>query len=251
LPEELARRESRLQKIQEAMQAIEEETREKDKNKDASDGDDKPKRGRKPSRPAGIPRDRIQRNFTDPESKIMVDGDKAFIQGYNAQAAVDASSQVIVAADVSDKSVDKQQVKPMIKLVAQINGEYPKELSADAGFFSTENVEWLQEKTITAYVAPDKQKHNDRAARGPRGRIPNDLPLIERMRRKLKTKEGRKRYALRKQTVEPVFGQIKGARGFRQFLLRGVTKVKGEWSLLCTAHNLLKLYRSKEIASLT
>lgn len=247
LPEELARRESRLRKIKEAMKALEEEAR----SEDIGEGDGgHEKRGRKPSRPQGIPMDRAQRNFTDPESRIMVGGDKAFIQGYNAQAAVDEASQVIVAADVSNKSVDKRHVKPMMEEVIEINGGIPAEVSADAGFFSTDNVEWLKEMGIEAYISPDKLRHNERVEPAPRGRIPKGLSAIERMRRKLKTKHGRKRYALRKQTVEPVFGQIKGARGFRQFLMRGLGKVKAEWSLICTAHNVLKLYGAAPMITL-
>lgn len=244
LPEELARRESRLKKIEEAMKALEEEAEEKIKGENSEDG--KNKRGRKPLQPQGVPKERVQRNFTDPESRIMIGGDKAFIQGYNAQAAVDESSQIIVAADVSNKSVDKKHVKPMIEKIEEITEASPAEISADAGFFSTENVEWLKEKNIEAFISPDKQKHNEKIEAAPRGRIPKSLSAIERMRRKLRTKHGRERYKLRKQTVEPVFGQIKGARGFRQFLMRGLDKVQGEWSLICTAHNLLKLYRAGE-----
>ena len=244
LPEELARRESRLKKIEEAMKALEEEAEEKIKGENSEDG--KNKRGRKPLQPQGVPKERAQRNFTDPESRIMIGGDKAFIQGYNAQAAVDESSQIIVAADVSNKSVDKKHVKPMIEKIEEITEASPAEISADAGFFSTENVEWLKEKNIEAFISPDKQKHNEKIEAAPRGRIPKNLSAIERMRRKLRTKHGRERYKLRKQTVEPVFGQIKGARGFRQFLMRGLDKVQGEWSLICTAHNLLKLYRAGE-----
>ncbi|MCK5426254.1 MAG: IS1182 family transposase [Thermodesulfovibrionia bacterium] len=244
LPEELARRESRLKKIEEAMKALEEEAEEKIKGENSEDG--KKKRGRKPLQPQGVPKERAQRNFTDPESRIMIGGDKAFIQGYNAQAAVDESSQIIVAADVSNKSVDKKHVKPMIEKIEEITEASPAEISADAGFFSTENVEWLKEKNIEAFISPDKQKHNEKIEAAPRGRIPKNLSAIERMRRKLRTKHGRERYKLRKQTVEPVFGQIKGARGFRQFLMRGLDKVQGEWSLICTAHNLLKLYRAGE-----
>jgi hypothetical protein len=244
LPEELARRESRLKKIEEAMKALEEEAEEKIKGENSEDG--KKKRGRKPLQPQGVPKERAQRNFTDPESRIMIGGDKAFIQGYNAQAAVDESSQIIVAADVSNKSVDKKHVKPMIEKIEEITEASPAEISADAGFFSTENVEWLKEKNIEAFISPDKQKHNEKIEAAPRGRIPKNLSAIERMRRKLRTKQGREIYKLRKQTVVPVFGQIKGARGFRQFLMRGLDKVQGEWSLICTAHNLLKLYRAGE-----
>ncbi|MBI5376991.1 MAG: IS1182 family transposase [Candidatus Schekmanbacteria bacterium] len=241
LPEELARRESRLKKIEEAMKALEEEARQNFQEEDAEDAGKK--RGKKPAH-IGVPKESAQRNFTDSESKIMINGDKAFIQGYNAQAAVDASSQVIVAADVSNKSVDKKHVKPMVEKIVEVMDALPEEVSADAGYFSGENVEWLREQKVEAFISPDKQKHNDKVEPAPRGRIPEDLSVIDRMRRKLRTKHGRGKYKLRKQTVEPVFGQIKEARGFRQFLMRGLEKVKGEWSLICTAHNILKLYRA-------
>jgi transposase len=237
LPEELVRREGRLKKIREAMAALKEEAQRKGKSNDTpAEG------GRKRGRSRRVPKDRAQRNFTDPESRIMVDGNKVFVQAYNAQVAVDASSQVIVAEDVTNEGVDKKRVAPMVEEIVEVNGEFPDEISADAGFFSTGNVEWLGERGIEGYISPDKQKHNDRAEPPPRGRIPRELSAIDRMRRKLKTKRGRKRYGLRKQTVEPVFGQIKGARGYRQFLMRGLDKVKAEWSLICMAHNVLKLY---------
>ncbi len=228
------------------MRALEEEAQSEGPSEE--DGEGK-RRGRKPSRPQGVPKDSAQRNFTDPESRIMVGGDKAFVQGYNAQVAVDASSQVIVAADVSNRPVDKKHVRPMVDEILEVNGEVPGELSADAGFFSADNVEWLKAKRIETFISPDKQKHNDGIEPAPRGRIPKGLSMIELMRRKLKTKRGRRRYGLRKQTVEPVFGQIKGARGFRQFLMRGLEKVKAEWSLICTAHNLLKLYGAGGMAA--
>jgi len=244
LPEELARRESRLKKIRAAMTALEAEARGEDDKEDQKHEPDQ-----KASAEPRKPKEKAQRNFTDPESKIMLDGDKAFIQGYNAQAAVEASSQVIVAAAVSNLGVDKKHVTPLVEEIVAVNGEAPAEVSADAGFFSSNNVEWLRERGIDAYISPDKQKHNDQREGAPRGRIPKNLSVIDRMRRKLKTKPGRQKYRLRKQTVEPVFGQIKQARGFRQFLLRGLKKVKGEWSLICTAHNILKLHRATAVTA--
>lgn len=242
LPEELARRESRLQKIREAMAALEAEAQAAGESEDQERGPDQ-----QASAEPRKPQEKAQRNFTDPESKIMLDGDKAFIQGYNAQAAVEASSQVIVAAAVSNLGVDKKHVTPLVEEIVAVNGEAPAEVSADAGFFSSNNVEWLRERGIDAYISPDKQQHNDPMEGAPRGRIAKNLSVIDRMRRKLKTKRGRQKYRLRKQTVEPVFGQIKQARGFRQFLLRGLEKVNGEWSLICTAHNILKLHRAMVI----
>lgn len=194
LPEELARRESRLKKIEEAMKALEEEARQNFQEEDAEDAGKK--RGRKPAH-LGVPKESAQRNFTDSESKIMINGDKAFIQGYNAQAAVDASSQVIVATDVSNKSVDKKHVKPMVEKIVEVMDALPEEVSADAVYFSGENVEWLRQQKVEAFISPDKQKHNDKVEPAPRGRIPEDLSVIDRMRRKLRTKHGREKYKLK------------------------------------------------------
>ncbi|HKZ57537.1 MAG TPA: IS1182 family transposase [Thermodesulfovibrionales bacterium] len=226
LPEELRFHKSRLEKIREAKKALEEEEREK-----SSDGDKK-----------GVP-DKRQRNFTDPESKIMKDGStKSFIQGYNCEIAVDAEAQVIVAADVSQEAIDKRQFKPVIEKVKENTGKIPEEVSADAGYFSEENIIYATQEGIDAYVSPDKIKHGEKQPLI-KGRISKSLSIKERMRRKLRTKLGKERYSKRKETAEPVFGQIKERRGFRQFLLRGLEKVKAEWQVICLTHNLLKLYR--------
>lgn len=188
LPGELSRRESRLKKIKEAMTALEEEAKENERKEDTERNSKK--RGREADHP-GTPKDKAQRNFTDSKAKIMINGDKAFIQGYNAQAAVDASSQVIVAADVSNKSIYKNHIKPMIGKIAEVTDEVPKEVSADAGYFSRENVEWLGERKVEPFIAPDKQKHNKKAEGAPRGRIPCGLSVTtDRMRRELRTKQG-------------------------------------------------------------
>ena len=234
LPKELAFRESRLKKIREARAALEAEAR-----AEAKAGKDKSDKAR------GKPEDKSQRNFTDPASKIMpMSGGKHFEQSYNAQAAVDSANQIIVAADVTEQSSDRQQAVPMMKQVKENTGELPRQMSADAGYFSSNTVEELTNAGIDVYIPPDKMRHAYRMPAAPRGRIPNDLSTVDRMRRKLKTKQGRKRYGLRKVLPEPVFGQIKQATGFRQFLLRGKEKVRGEWRVICTGHNVLKLFRA-------
>ena len=232
LPEELAFREKRLKKIQEAREALEIEA--KREAKVARKG------GKKAT---GIPDDKAQRNFTDPESKIMpAPGGKHFEQAYNAQAAVDSANQIIVAADVVDETNDKKQAIPMMKQVKSNLGRLPDKVLADTGYFSADVVEGLAADGVDVYIPPDKTNHTDKNIAMPRGRIPNGLSLADRMRRKLRTKRGREHYGLRKELSEPVFGQIKQARGFRQFLMRGKKKVKGEWRFICTGHNLLKLF---------
>lgn len=232
LPQELAFRESRLKKIREAKAALEAEARGAAERAKV-EGKEQP----------GVPQDRTQRNFTDPESRIMpAPGGKHFVQGYNAQAAVDSAHQVIVAADVTNQPSDKGQAEPLMEQVRHNTGQLPREVSADAGYFSAKAVKKMTELGVEAFMPPHKVRHSAPLAPAPRGRIPKDLSLIEQMRRKLRTQRGKKRYALRMETVEPVLGQIKQGRGFRQFLLRGMKKVTGEWQLICTGHNLLKLF---------
>jgi transposase len=228
LPEELKFREKRLARIRQAKKALEERVA---KEAEPSQKEKQPK-----------PKDQI--NFTDPESRIMKDSStKEFMQGYNAQAAVDASSQVIVAAAVTIQSNDKKQLEPMLAEVKENCNALPKELSADAGYYSEDNLAHAQANGIHTLIPPGNTRHTDVKSIPPRGRIPTQLSVKERMERLLQTKKGRKAYAKRKGTVEPVFGQIKDARGFRRFLLRGLDSVKAEWQLICLTHNLLKLYR--------
>ncbi len=263
LPEELRFRETRLVKIREAMAALEAEAKAEAKVKHAEIAEKEKKRrekeertgkgtpGSKPKAPSNKPEDRKQRNFTDPDSRIMKMGaTKSFEQCYNAEAAVDAGSQVIVAADVTQDANDKKQIKPMTEQVKSNTGEKPKTLSADSDFFSEANAKYLEDEGIDAYVATAKQKHG-RPVPPPRGRIPRNATVKERMARKLRTKKGRETYAKRKSSVEPVFGQIKEARGFRRFLLRGLEAVRAEWRLVCLTHNLLKLFRSGGLAMVT
>jgi len=235
LPKELAFRESRLKKIREAKEALEEEAK---REAEAAASANK--------KYTGVPDDKAQRNFTDPESHIMpAPGGKHFEQAYNAQAAVDSAHQVIVAAEVTEQPSDKEQAVPMMKQVKENTGELPREMSADAGYFSSDAVTHLSTEGIDVYMPPDKMRHAYKMPAAPRGRIPKGLSVVDRMRRKLRTKKGRKRYGLRKELPEPVFGQIKQARGFRQFLLRGKQKVQGEWRFICTGHNVLKLFGAR------
>ncbi|HTO23242.1 MAG TPA: IS1182 family transposase [Spirochaetia bacterium] len=233
LPEELRRRESRLKKIQEAKAALEAKAREEAE----AAGAQKPEEAK--------PEAKAQRNFTDPESRIMLGSEKAFVQGYNAQLAVDAEHQIIVAEDVVQQSNDKNLLVRMVEAVCDRVGEAPGAVSADAGYWTEADVERLEWYEIDAYVAPEKVRHREwREAPRTEGPPPEGASTKERMRHKLRTAEGRAQYDRRKVTVEPVCGQMKDVIGLRQFLLRGHENVRGEWRLGCTAHNLLKLYRA-------
>ena len=235
LPEELAFREGRLEKIREAMAALEAEAQAAAE----AEGKEHP----------GVPEDKAQRNFTDAESRIMpAPGGRDFLQAYNCQAVVDHAHQVIVAARATNQSSDQQQAAAMMRETIDNIGAVPREVSDDAGYYSAKAVDDLQALGVDPYVAPEQTRHGRVVPPAPRGRIPSHLSPRDRMRRKLRTKRGRQRYALRMETVEPVFGQIKAGRGFRQFLLRGLEKVNGEWSLICTGHNLLKLFRFGRLA---
>lgn len=239
LPQELARREERLKKIREAKRALEQEARE------AAEA-----RGAEPpsaSATTAKPDPKSQRNFTDPESKIMKVSNKGWDQCGNAQAVAN-EEQIIVSADVTDQANDKQQVQPMYEQTCEnvkaAQGEVskPNEFLADAGYYSEENVEFLEGKDVEAFVATGRLKHHEELA-FPQGRPPSNLSTKQRMARKLRTKRGRETYSKRKGIIEPIFGQIKHARSFRQFLLRGLQKMRAEWRLICLTHNLLKLYR--------
>ena len=166
-------------------------------------------------------------------------GGRDFQQSYPPQAdqaVVDREHQVIVTTRATNQALDKQQAVPMVGEAIANLGTVPKEVSADAGYYSAKAVDGLCILGVDPFVAPEKTRHGARPEAAPRGRITKGLSARDRMRRKLRTKRGRQRYALRMGTVEPVFGQIKQGRGFRQFLLRGLEKVQGEWSLICTGH---------------
>jgi transposase len=241
MPEWVKDKARRLEKIREAKAALEAEAKAAQAAKDAAQAaSGKPPRkgGHQPKTPPGTPADKAQRNFTDPESRIMK-GKDGFLQGYNAQAAVDAKAQVIVAHGLTDNAADAGQLIPMADAVAANTGAKPAQLSADSGYCSEENLAALETRQIAGFVATGRQKHGQAAADG--GEAKKKGPKVEAMRERLREGGFESPYRLRKQTVEPVFGQIKHARGFRQFLMRGLAKVSGEWAMVCTAHNLLKL----------
>jgi hypothetical protein len=196
------------------------------------DGSPKPRPGRTPRHKPGQPKPKSQRNFTDPQSRIMK-GRDGFIQAYNAQAAVDADAQIIVAHRLSNNGSDQDALLPLLDAVAENTGEMPDEVSADNGFCSEANLAALIARTVRGYVAAGRASKPDGGKKGG--------PLVQAMRARIKQGGHRSRYRMRKYTVEPVFRPIKQARSFRQFLLRGIDKVKGEWAMICTAHNLAKL----------
>jgi hypothetical protein len=229
LPAELARRETRLQRIQEAKRALEERAREQAKSK--GEAEEKAK-----------PAAKMQYNFTDPESRIMPGAD-GFVQAYNAQIAVEPDLQLIVGQIVTQATNDKQQLVPAVKAIEEQAGEKPQEVMTDSGYCSDANLKYLEKRKIEGFIATDKESYRDRQDPGPRGPLPQGATRVDRMRRKLQTKVGSAIYSRRKTIVEPVFGQIKQARGFRQFLLRGLEKVQGEWAMICLTHNILKLHR--------
>jgi transposase len=234
LPDWVRDKQRRLNKIREARARLQAEAQASEKDEQNKSGGP----GRPRKNEPGTPKDSAQSNFTDPQSRIMKSHD-GFIQGYNAQAAVDADSQVIVARTLTNNASDQQQLAPIVAQIKQNTKRQAQQLSADAGYCSEDNLKELNRRHINGYIATGRQKHGERTVSGER-----KVKLGTRayaMWQKLRRGGRRSRYRLRKQTVEPVFGQIKQGRGFRQFLLRGIPKVSAEWSLICTAHNLLKL----------
>ena len=229
LPAELARRETRLQRIREAKRALEERAREQAKSKDEPEEKAKPEA-------------KMQYNFTDPESRILPGAD-GFVQAYNAQIAVEPDFQWIVGQRVTQAANDKQQLQPTLEAIRQQAGHTPQAVMTDSGYCSEANLQYLEKKKIEGFIATDRESYRDRQPPGPRGPLPQGATRVDRMRRKLQTKVGAAIYSRRKTVVEPVFGQIKQARGFRQFLLRGLEKVQGEWAVICLTHNILKLHR--------
>jgi transposase len=229
LPAELARRETRLQRIREAKRALEERAREQAKSKDEPEEKAKPEA-------------KMQYNFTDPESRILPGAD-GFVQAYNAQIAVEPDFQWIVGQRVTQAANDKQQLQPTLEAIRQQAGHTPQAVMTDSGYCSEANLQYLEKKKIEGFIATDRESYRDRQQPGPRGPLPQGATRVDRMRRKLQTKVGAAIYSRRKTVVEPVFGQIKQARGFRQFLLRGLEKVQGEWAMICLTHNILKLHR--------
>ncbi|HEX5182161.1 MAG TPA: IS1182 family transposase, partial [Allosphingosinicella sp.] len=239
MPDWVADKQRRLERIREAKAQLEAEA--------ASDPDDLGPEGPGPSSgmrergnrkrgDAAVP-DKAQRNFTDPDSRIQP-SQGGFVAGYNGQIAVDHAHQVIVAQRLATNPADYGALVPLVDQVRDLLGRKPREVSGDTGFTTEANLKAMAERRIRAYLTPARQTHG---ATHPTRKRPPKKPLTIAMAATLKRAGHRSRYRLRKQTVEPVFGQIKQARGFRQFLLRGLEKVKGEWAMICTAHNLLKL----------
>lgn len=266
LPEELARAASRLLRIREAKEALEQEARAahaaraEDKARETREkgGEDEPPppasggptplpQHRVQSEADGGPAPKAQRNFTDADSRIQKTSD-GYVQGYNAQAAVDEAHQVIVAQGLTNQPPDVEHLLPMLEAVVENCSAVPDVTTADTGYFSQANVEGAHARGVDVYIPPARQKHGQ-VVRPVRGRPPKDMTVKEWMRRRLATKRGRAVYARRKATVEPVFGQMKEGRGLRRFLLRGLTKVRGEWAFWCATHNLLKLYRAAGLAA--
>jgi transposase len=245
LPAWVADKQKRLEKIRaaraeleaEAKSVAEREVRRRAEAEEKRIIEGRKKNGRAPAPPSPEPNGKAQRNFTDPDSRVLLTKD-GYIQGYNAQAAVDGAAQIIVAHDLTASMSDQDQLVPLIDAVKDNLGRMPRQSSADAGYCSEANLAALAARGISAYLATGRAKHPADSKRNSAG------PLTKAMRDKLKRAGPRSRYRLRKQIVEPVFGQIKQGRGFRQFLLRGLDKVKAEWALICTAHNLTKLVRS-------
>ena len=277
LPAELARRESRLRKIAAAKAALEQEARERAAAKKVAveakleeRRKQEEEQGRKmggcppqvPDPEKAVPEAKAQKNFTDPDSRIMMDGaTKSFQQAYNAQAAVDSHAQIIVAAAITQEVNDKKQLLPMLEQVEENLGRKPEHATADAGYFSEDAVTDPKVQGIELLVAPDRQKHGQFCPRT--GAVIHSVPqattqavsagiesaetaannVIETMRGKLRTAAGHAVYKMRKAVVEPVFGQIKERRRLRGFSFRGREKVAAEWQIICLTHNLLKLFR--------
>jgi Transposase DDE domain len=242
LPDWVADKQKRLEKIRqakaeleaEAQAAADEETRRRQQAQEPRQAAGRKRSGPPAAPPDDKPPPTAQRNFTDPQSRILKTKD-GYIQGYNAQAAVDGEAQIIVAHGLVASTSDQDQLVKLIDGIKANLGRPPKQASADAGYCSEANLAALRKRRIAAYIATGRAKHPGQDKRNLAGR------LTKAMRLKLRRAGWRSRYRLRKQIVEPVFGQIKQARGFRQFLLRGIEKVSAEWALLCTAHNLTKL----------
>jgi IS5 family transposase len=241
MPDWVANKTARLERIRAAKATLEAEAKKPPPQDDEGPGPSsgmmksgKPDRG-----PDGGPPDRAQRNFTDPDSRIQPTRSGGVIAGYNAQIAVDGAHQIIVAQRLQTSPTDVRALAPLLTDVRAVLRTNPKEVSADAGYYDEKNLAHLARRRIAGYLAPGRARHSQTHAAGPR-RWPKGSRKAA-MATKLKRAGRRSRYRLRKQIVEPVFGQIKHARGFRQFLLRGLDKVRAEWAMICTVHNLLKL----------
>jgi transposase len=258
LPAELQRREQRLAAIQEAKQALEAEAFERETRRRA----ELAAQGKKPRRPPGgrdpfKPKPTAQRNFTDPESRIMKTSDGSFHQCFNGQAIVDSETQVIVAADLSDQAPDAEHLAPLLEQLDenldQVEAELPEGavLTADGGYFSEQNVKTTIGHGLDPYIATGRFKHSEPPPPAPRGPVPKNATPKQLMARKTRTVKGRAVYARRKAIVEPVFGQMDTVQDARRLLLRGQQAAREQWRLCCAIHNLLKLHRNGGLALLT
>jgi hypothetical protein len=251
LPEELRRRETRLQKIREAKEALEREAREAETARRAElEAQGKKPRAPHDGRDPFAPKPKAQRNFTDPESKIMKTSDGSFHQCYSGQAVVDSVCQVIVVAELSDQASDAEQLEPALDQLEEnldaIGAQLPEgaALTADAGYFSEDNVRITTEHGLDPHIATGRFKHSEPQPPAPRGPIPKDATAKQRMARKLRTKKGTEIYKRRKAIVEPAFGQIGTVQDGRRVLIRGKPAARAQWRFECAIHNLLKLHRA-------
>jgi transposase len=264
LPDELKRRTQRLAKIEEAKARLEaeaaaqaaEEQRRRDAAQAQRQAEGRRRRGKEPAPVDPTPEAKAQTNFTDPEAKIMKQSNKGFDYSFNAQAVVDGEAQIIVAAQVTNQANDKQQAVPMaqaaldnldaagIEKPKEANGQ-PKPIAntADSGYFSEKAVAELEKMGLDPHIATGRQKHHETPLSPETAEPSAEASAKEKMQHKLRSAAGKALYAARKQIVEPVFGQIKGVRGIRKFLLRSLEKVSAEWNLICLTHNLLKIWR--------
>jgi transposase len=264
LPDELKRREDRLAKIREAKARLEAEARakadEEQRRRDAEqakrEAEGRQRRGKEPAPIDPTPEDKAQTNFTDVEAKMMKQSNKGFDYSYNAQAVVDGTDQIIVAAEVTTAANDKEQAVPMaqaaldnlraagIERPTEADGT-PRRIpnTADTGYFSEKAVEGLEKMGIDPHLATGRQKHHAAPVSAEAATPTAEMSVKEKMQQKLRSAPGKALYAARKHIVEPVFGMTKGARGIRKFLLRGLEKVSAEWQLICLTHNLLKIWR--------
>jgi transposase len=264
LPAELKRRRDRLVKIREAKarleaearEAADEEQRRRDAEQAEREASGRKRRGKEPAPIDPTPEDKAQTNFTDVEAKIMIQPNKGFDYAFNAQGVVDSENQIIVSADVTREANDKKQAVPMARAalanLAAVGIELPKAAdgsvipipnTADAGYFSEKAIEELANMGLDPHIATGRQKHNEAPVPIVEGEMAATASVKEKMQHKLRGAKGKLLYAARKHIVEPVFGQIKSARGIRKFLLRGLEKVRAEWQLICLTHNILKIWR--------
>ena len=244
LPDWVADKQARLTKIRAAKAALEAEAKAAAPVAGAEPGSSSgmTDHGRPRRAADGGPPERAQRNFTDPDSRMLKTRD-GFVQGYNGQLAVDAGHQIITAQRLTTNGSDQDGLVPLWDATTVALGRQPREVSADAGFCRESNLEALAERGIRGYLAPGRATHGSADPSGRRRLKPG--ARMAAMAARLRRAGRRSRYRLRKQTVEPVIGQIKHARGFRQFLLRGFDRVEAEWALICTAHNLTKLLAAR------